>query len=63
MAVNTNGLVKAVTKFLMLTKSQGQTGNDSINLWVECNCCRPFSPHFPYQPCRACRTQQQNYLM
>ena len=20
-------------------------------------------PHFPYQPCRACRTQQQNYLM
>ena len=21
------------------------------------------SPHFPYQPCRACRTQQQNYLM
>ena len=22
-----------------------------------------LSPHFPYQPCRACRTQQQNYLM
>ena len=21
------------------------------------------SPHFPYQPCRACRNQQQNYLM
>ena len=20
-------------------------------------------PHFPYQPCRACRNQQQNYLM
>ena len=22
-----------------------------------------INPHFPYQPCRACRTQQQNYLM
>ena len=22
-----------------------------------------LSPHFPYQPCRACRNQQQNYLM
>ena len=22
-----------------------------------------FSPHFPYQPCRACRNQQQNYPM
>ena len=21
------------------------------------------TPHFPYQPCRACRNQQQNYLM
>ena len=20
-------------------------------------------PHFPYQPCRTCRIQQQNYLM
>ena len=24
---------------------------------------RDVVPHFPYQPCRACRTQQQNYLM
>ena len=24
---------------------------------------RRLNPHFPYQPCRACRTQQQNYLM
>ena len=22
-----------------------------------------FIPHFPYQPCWACRKQQQNYLM
>ena len=22
-----------------------------------------LTPHFPYQPCRACRNQQQNYLM
>ena len=22
-----------------------------------------LGPHFPYQPCRACRNQQQNYLM
>ena len=22
-----------------------------------------FNPHFPYQPCRASRNQQQNYLM
>ena len=22
-----------------------------------------LNPHFPYQPCRACRNQQQNYLM
>ena len=22
-----------------------------------------MSPHFSYQPCRACRNQQQNYLM
>ena len=22
-----------------------------------------IDPHFPYQPCRACRNQQQNYLM
>ena len=21
------------------------------------------NPHFPYQPCRVCRKQQQNYLM
>ena len=25
--------------------------------------CEGVIPHFPYQPCRACRTQQQNYLM
>ena len=23
----------------------------------------PLTPHFPYQPSRACRNQQQNYLM
>ena len=22
-----------------------------------------LAPHFPYQPCMACRTQQQNYLI
>ena len=22
-----------------------------------------FNPHFPYQPCRACRNQQRNYPM
>ena len=24
---------------------------------------RHFTPHFPYQPCRACRNQQRNYPM
>ncbi len=22
-----------------------------------------LNPHFPYQPCRTCRNQQQSYLM
>ena len=24
---------------------------------------KDVDPHFPYQPCRTCRIQQQNYLM
>ena len=24
---------------------------------------KDMNPHFPYQPCRTCRIQQQNYLM
>ena len=34
---------------------------DATLLWITGSSC--YIPHFPYQPCRACRTQQQNYLM
>ena len=30
---------------------------------VEGEIARTYSPHFPYQPCRACRNQQRQYLM
>jgi preprotein translocase subunit Sec63 len=37
-----------------------------ISLWSQIpggETLRCFSPHFPYQPCRACRNQQRNYPM
>ena len=31
--------------------------------WTDSQIITSLIPHFPYQPCRACRNQQQNYPM
>ena len=42
---------------------QGGTSNSAVALAVAEERIRGLDPHFPYQPCRACRNQQRNYPM
>ena len=35
----------------------------ALQEWLPDDHLAYFIPHFPYQPCRACRNQQRNYPM
>ncbi len=56
-------------KFGSIVDDTIQPGGANINVWTVHTFAHPlpqlpdYIPHFPYQPCRACRNQQQRYPM